>query len=99
MWSSSAGGMGSGGSQFLFESTARASGNRIKERLIEIIGDYDEKISECDMIMEGTILANSLAHTQTNMKIALSTKRDSSHMKSIALLTAVFLPPTFAAVR
>lgn len=60
MWSSSVGGTGCEGSQVLFESTARLSGNRIKERLMEILGDYDEKISECDMIMEGTILANSL---------------------------------------
>jgi hypothetical protein len=34
-----------------------------------------------------------------NRKIALATKRDSYQMKSIALLTMIFLPGTFVAVR
>jgi hypothetical protein len=33
------------------------------------------------------------------MDIALETKRDGSQMKSIALLTMIFLPATFVAVR
>lgn len=38
------------------------------------------------------------AHTQANMAIAMLTRRDSSQMKSIALLTMIFLPATFMAV-
>ncbi|KAF6827540.1 protein kinase [Colletotrichum plurivorum] len=72
-------------------------GQRIKERLEQIIIDYEEKIRELEMIMEGTNLATSLTHTKTNIDIALSTKRDGSQMKSIALLTMVFLPATFVA--
>lgn len=33
---------------------------RIQERLREIVCDYDEKIRECEMIMEGMTLATSL---------------------------------------
>lgn len=43
-----------------FQSKAQDAGIRIKERLLEIMDDYDEKISECEMITEGMTLANSL---------------------------------------
>lgn len=43
-----------------FNFKARDSGVRIQERLREIICDYDEKIRECEMIMEGMTLATSL---------------------------------------
>lgn len=39
------------------------------------------------------------AHTKANMEIALATKKDGSQMKSIAILTMIFLPATFVAVR
>lgn len=39
---------------------ADVAGIRIKERVREIIDDYDEKIGESEMVMEGTPLANSL---------------------------------------
>ncbi|KAF6801020.1 protein kinase [Colletotrichum sojae] len=67
-----------------FRDKAEKAGLRVKERLEQIIIDYEEKIRECEM-----------KHTKTNMDIALSTKRDGSQMKSIALLTMVFLPATF----
>ncbi|KAJ2902499.1 protein kinase [Zalerion maritima] len=75
----------------------RAVGLRIKERLEEILEDYEGYIRSCVMNMDGMTLATSLAHTKANMAIALSAKRDSSQMKSIALLTMVFLPATFMA--
>lgn len=39
----------------------RNAGIRIKERLQEIIADYNEQIRECDLIMEGMTLATQLA--------------------------------------
>lgn len=45
-----------------------------------------------------TMLKILQAHTKANMQIAISTKKDGSRMKSIALLTMVFLPATFVAV-
>jgi Mg2+ and Co2+ transporter CorA len=44
-------------------------------------------------------LANSFeAQGETNVEIALATSQDSRHMRSIALLTMIFLPGTFFAV-
>ncbi|KAF3802823.1 hypothetical protein GCG54_00000190, partial [Colletotrichum gloeosporioides] len=80
-----------------FQSKAQSAGSRIKERILEIMDDYDEKISECEMIIEGMTLANSLGHSKANTSIAVSTKEDSSQMRSIAFLTMVFLPATFVA--
>ncbi|KAG4261813.1 hypothetical protein FPRO04_09785 [Fusarium proliferatum] len=43
-------------------------------------------------------LANSFeAQGETNVEIALATSQDSRHMRSIALLTMIFLPGTFFA--
>ncbi|KAI0550436.1 hypothetical protein F4679DRAFT_542373 [Xylaria curta] len=75
----------------------REVGKRIKERLLEIVCDYDAKIRECVMIMEGMNLATQLAHARANIEIAAAAKTDSSQMKTIALVTMVFLPATFVA--
>ncbi|EQB48786.1 protein kinase [Colletotrichum gloeosporioides Cg-14] len=80
-----------------FHYKAQRAGMRIKERILEIIDDYDEKISECEMIIEGMTLANSMGHSKANTSIAVATKEDSSQMRSIAFLTMVFLPATFVA--
>ncbi|KAF6823986.1 hypothetical protein CMUS01_10448 [Colletotrichum musicola] len=78
-----------------FRNRVEEAGQRIKERLEQILLDYQEMIRECEMGMQGATLATSLAHTKANIDIALSTKKDGSQMKSIALLTMVFLPATF----
>jgi hypothetical protein len=41
----------------------RRTGQRIKERLLEIIAEYDEKIRDCTMIMDGMTLATQLVST------------------------------------
>ncbi|KAI1150663.1 hypothetical protein F4825DRAFT_393166 [Nemania diffusa] len=75
----------------------REVGERIKERVVEIVCDYDARIRECVMIMEGMNIATQLAHARANIEIAASAKTDSNQMRSIALLTMVFLPATFVA--
>ncbi|TRX87790.1 hypothetical protein FHL15_011312 [Xylaria flabelliformis] len=75
----------------------REVGKRIKERILEIVYDYDAKIRECVMIMEGMNLATQLALARANIEIAAAAKTDSSQMKTIALVTMVFLPATFVA--
>ncbi|KAL3290707.1 Protein kinase [Colletotrichum asianum] len=80
-----------------FHSLMRDNGRRIKERLQDIIHEYDEKIRDCNRNLDGMTLANQVAHTKVNMEIASRTKEDSTQMKSIALLTMVFLPATFLA--
>ncbi|KAJ0108555.1 hypothetical protein J7T55_002159 [Diaporthe amygdali] len=87
------------------------SGRRIRQRLLEIQGEYDEKIRECGMIIEGMVLAAQLewnnigqSDTRTNQKISSSnleiaraTREDGQQMRSIAMLTMIFLPATFVA--
>lgn len=45
-----------------------------------------------------TLTSLSQAQGETNVEIALATGKDSKHMRSIALVTMVFLPGTFFAV-
>jgi len=90
----------------LSEKTWRASakevGRRIQKRLREIMCEYDGRIRECTMVLDGMALSAQLSwsqigyqDTQANLKIASDTRKDSSRMRSIAFLTMVFLPATF----
>ncbi|KAI0012555.1 hypothetical protein F4779DRAFT_568133 [Xylariaceae sp. FL0662B] len=80
--------------------------DQMKKRLQDIIDEYDNKFDECNMIIGNTTLAmqtvwNSIARhdsdlntriAHANTTIALEAKRESTHMKSIALLTMTYLP-------
>ncbi|KAK5637227.1 hypothetical protein RRF57_012939 [Xylaria bambusicola] len=84
---------------------------KMKERLKHLIDEFDELIEKCANIINGVGLASQLEWNQigrrdtfTNLeiarnglKVAQHTRRDSELMKSIALLTMVFLPATFVA--
>ncbi|KAK3369850.1 hypothetical protein B0H63DRAFT_485645 [Podospora didyma] len=89
--------LGAGGMDKALVDTMRETNSRVRIRLCEIVCDYNEKIRACNMIMDGTTLATQLAHTRANIEIALQTKEDGSQMRSIALLTMIFLPATFVA--
>ncbi|KAJ0124309.1 hypothetical protein J7T55_005647 [Diaporthe amygdali] len=69
----------------------------IKERLQSLVEELDEKIEDCNMRVEGMAMATQWAHGDTNMDIARAAGRDSSQMRSISLVTMVFLPGTFFA--
>ncbi|KAI6762446.1 hypothetical protein HG530_008426 [Fusarium avenaceum] len=75
----------------------RHTGAKIQGRLQEIMKDYNEKIRECSSGIEGMVMATQWAQGETNVEIALATSQDSRHMRSIALVTMVFLPGTFFA--
>ncbi|CZR52311.1 uncharacterized protein PAC_02188 [Phialocephala subalpina] len=75
----------------------RRTGHKIKHRLQAISDEYDDKIRDCTMRVDGMAMATQWAHGETNVEIALSTSRESKHMRSIALVTMVFLPGTFFA--
>ncbi|KAI1444957.1 hypothetical protein F5Y02DRAFT_427376 [Annulohypoxylon stygium] len=78
----------------------------MKKRVNDIIDEYDVKINECKMIIEDTTLATQTAYNQiakmdaevnkeltyTNTDIAREMKQEGTQMKSIALLTMVYLP-------
>ncbi|KAH8789951.1 hypothetical protein F5882DRAFT_493652 [Hyaloscypha sp. PMI_1271] len=81
------------------------TGQKIKDRIQGIIDEYDDKIRDCTMRVDGMAMATQWArptstadsHGETNVQIALATSRDSRHMRSIAIVTMVFLPGTFFA--
>ncbi|KAI1376487.1 hypothetical protein F4677DRAFT_445287 [Hypoxylon crocopeplum] len=89
----------------------RSQGVRIKERLTQIINEYDEKNRECSTVIDGMTFATQTewnqiarADTKTNlaisgstMEISKATQRDGNQMRSMALLTMIFLPGTFVA--
>ncbi|KAK8012559.1 hypothetical protein PG991_009934 [Apiospora marii] len=93
-------------------------GTQIQARLQQLLLEYDEKIRQSSLIIDGMNFAtqvewNYIARKdiKTNLEIAESTmnttnltvdiskaaQRDSSHMRSIAVLTMAFLPGTFVA--
>ncbi|KAK4447304.1 hypothetical protein QBC34DRAFT_409826 [Podospora aff. communis PSN243] len=85
---------------------ALETGQRIRRRLSDISVEYDDKIDECEMMAQNLPLAMQTVWNQTsrqefiintriakaNNAIALETKRESTQMRSIALLTMVYLP-------
>jgi Mg2+ and Co2+ transporter CorA len=90
-------------------------GYKIKRRLDTIGSEYEERIRDCTMRVDGMAMAtqwvrehrsmyvrkNSLfqAHGETTVEMATATNKESNVMKSISLVTMIFLPGTFFAVR
>ncbi|KAK7416637.1 hypothetical protein QQX98_005108 [Neonectria punicea] len=84
----------------------KAIGLKIKTRTLEIIDDYDSKIDECGMVLDNTSITmqtiwNNIARkdaavstkiSRANTSIALDSKQESAQMRSIALLTMIYLP-------
>ncbi|KAI9902587.1 hypothetical protein N3K66_001939 [Trichothecium roseum] len=75
----------------------RQTTGKIRSRVRSIIHEYNERIRECAMRVEGMAMATQWAQGETNIEIALSTARESQHMRSIAIVTMLFLPGTFFA--
>ncbi|KAG8162572.1 hypothetical protein KVR01_008337 [Diaporthe batatas] len=87
------------------------AGRRIHHRLLELRGEYDEHIRACATIIEGMALAAQLDWnkvgredaltnrkiSQSSVDIAEATRRDGERVRTIAILTMVFLPATFVA--
>ncbi|KAH8811205.1 hypothetical protein F5884DRAFT_854565 [Xylogone sp. PMI_703] len=87
------------------------SGNRIQQKLLELKGEYDEKIRACATIIDGMVLAAQLEWnkmgradmkinttiSKSSLEIAEESKKDGQRMRSIAVLTMIFLPATFVA--
>ncbi|KAI8958129.1 hypothetical protein F5Y11DRAFT_53897 [Daldinia sp. FL1419] len=77
---------------------------RIRERLLEIEAEYNAKLDDCQMVLSGLNFSIQLAsghvarhQTFTNTRISIETKRDNAQMRSIALVTMVYLPLTSVA--
>lgn len=91
----------------------KKEGVQMKKRLQDIIYEYDDKMEECNMIAGNTALAMQTVSSQiarhdsdlntriarANTDIALETRRENIQMRSIAVLTMVYLPfSTVAAI-
>ncbi|KAI0539473.1 hypothetical protein GGR58DRAFT_464433 [Xylaria digitata] len=78
------------------ESMARTNSKIIK-RVRTILEDYYEDIRECQTRFEGLTMTTQLSQGETSVILGLTTSQDSRHMRTIALVTMVFLPGTFFA--
>ncbi|CAI6287394.1 unnamed protein product [Periconia digitata] len=72
-------------------------GEKIRNRLLAIQEEYEEKIRDCSMRLDGMEMATQWSHSETAVEMALATNRESRVMKSISLVTMIFLPGTFFA--
>ncbi|KAI0202475.1 hypothetical protein F4808DRAFT_421721 [Astrocystis sublimbata] len=71
--------------------------SRITRRLETILEDYSDKIRECQTRFDGLTMTTQLSQSETSLALALAASNDSRHMRTIALVTMVFLPGTFFA--
>ncbi|KAK3322803.1 hypothetical protein B0H66DRAFT_215041 [Apodospora peruviana] len=83
-----------------------ATGKQMKQRIRDIMDEYDDRMDECGRMAQNLSLAmqtgwNQIARqdsmtgarvAKVNTAIALETKRESAQMRSIAVLTMVYLP-------
>ncbi|KAH7128293.1 hypothetical protein B0J11DRAFT_578520 [Dendryphion nanum] len=72
-------------------------GIKFQARLDAIRDEYEEKLRDCTMRLDGMAMATQWSHSETAVEIALATSQDSKVMRSISLVTMVFLPGTFFA--
>ncbi|RYP75012.1 hypothetical protein DL771_002660 [Monosporascus sp. 5C6A] len=78
-------------------SSMHRTGCLIKDRLRAIVEEFDEMIDDCSMRVDGMTIATQWSQGDTNVDIAAAAGRDSSQMRSISLVTMIFLPGTFFA--
>ncbi|KAI1125076.1 hypothetical protein F5Y10DRAFT_15485 [Nemania abortiva] len=90
--------------QVILGSIRKHAAHRIQHRLRSMIVEIEGKVRYTDSLLQGMVLAtqtesNHLSRRDalTNIFIAVESKKDSSHMRYIALLGMIFLPGTFFA--
>ncbi|TRX93675.1 hypothetical protein FHL15_005351 [Xylaria flabelliformis] len=79
------------------QATMTKANIRTIERIKTILENYSDKIRECQTRFDGLTLTTQLFQGETSVLLALAASRDSRHMRTIALVTMVFLPGTFFA--
>ncbi|KAK4153467.1 hypothetical protein C8A00DRAFT_33833, partial [Chaetomidium leptoderma] len=75
----------------------RRTGRLIKDRLGLLVEELDDMIDDCSMRVDGMTIATQWSQGDTTVDIATAAGRHSSQMRSIALVTMIFLPGTFFA--
>ncbi|KAK0726793.1 hypothetical protein B0T26DRAFT_764059 [Lasiosphaeria miniovina] len=76
----------------------RKTGRLTRDRLKTIIDELEEMIDDCSMRVDGMTIATQWSQGDTTVEIASAAGRDSSQMRSISLVTMIFLPGTFLAM-
>ncbi|KUJ07848.1 uncharacterized protein LY89DRAFT_691534 [Mollisia scopiformis] len=79
------------------DTSLRRTSIMIKDRLRGLIEEFEDKIEDCTMRVDGMTIATQWSQADINVDIATAAGQDSSQMRSIALVTMVFLPGTFFA--
>ncbi|KAK3374514.1 hypothetical protein B0T24DRAFT_626774 [Lasiosphaeria ovina] len=75
----------------------RKTGRLTRDRLKMVIEELEEMIDDCSMRVDGMTIATQWSQGDTTVEIASAAGRDSSQMRSISLVTMIFLPGTFLA--
>ncbi|KAI1271855.1 hypothetical protein F5Y07DRAFT_392420 [Xylaria sp. FL0933] len=70
---------------------------KVIKRVSVILEDYNDKIRECQTRFDGLTMTTQMSQGEASVALALITSQDSRHMKTIALVTMLFLPGTFFA--
>ncbi|KAI0904832.1 hypothetical protein F4823DRAFT_613605 [Ustulina deusta] len=81
----------------LDQKTMARTNARIIRRVDTILEDYSDKIRECQTRFDSLTMTTQLFQGETSVVLALGTSQDSRHMRTIALVTMLFLPGTFFA--
>ncbi|KAI0888133.1 uncharacterized protein GGS22DRAFT_93496 [Annulohypoxylon maeteangense] len=84
-------------SRFEVYPTLPNTGGHICERLLEIDAEYDEKLDQCHSIPKNLIFETQMAADFANIRISVESRQENSQMRSIALVTMVYLPLTSVA--
>ncbi|KAI1741258.1 hypothetical protein F4680DRAFT_464665 [Xylaria scruposa] len=79
------------------QATMTKANIRTIKRIKTILESYSDKIRECQTRFDGLTLTTQLFQGETSVLLALAASRDSYHMRTIALVTMIFLPGTFFA--
>ncbi|KAI2628515.1 hypothetical protein GGR54DRAFT_347119 [Hypoxylon sp. NC1633] len=70
---------------------------KFRERLQEIRTEYNQKLDQCHMVLESLSFTTQRASDFSNVLISFAMKKESTQMRSIALVTMIFLPVTSVA--
>ncbi|KAL7622554.1 hypothetical protein AAE478_008061 [Parahypoxylon ruwenzoriense] len=78
---------------------------KIRERLVEVKPEYSQKLDQCQMVLESLTFTTQMASDHVarhqmfaDTRIVVETSQENAQMRSIALVTMIFLRLTSVAV-
>ncbi|KAI1208243.1 uncharacterized protein F4807DRAFT_157214 [Annulohypoxylon truncatum] len=76
---------------------ASSPGTQIHARLLEIENEYEDKLNTCSMIPDSLAFTAQIAANHANNRMAYDTQTKNTQMRTIALMTMIYLPVTSVA--